>query len=79
MAHKSTICLWYDDTVLDAARFRAGTLPDSVEGPVMRAPGGFPEGTEGDVLTVDFTVAGIPCDGATRRAEGIERCLRYSN
>src|SRR5512138_2422840 len=63
MWHKNTICLWYDGTALDAARFYAETFPDSAVGAVMRAPGDFPSGEQGDVLTVEFTVAGIPCIG----------------
>ena len=63
MGHKITICLWYDGTALDAARFYAETFPDSSVGAVMRAPGDFPSGKQGDVLTVNFTVAGIPCVG----------------
>ena len=63
MGHKITICLWYDGTALDAARFYAETFPDSSVGAVMRAPGDFPSGKQGDVLTVNFTVAGIPCIG----------------
>jgi len=63
MAKKNTICLWYDGTALDAARFYAETFPDSAVGAVMRAPGDYPDGKQGDVLTVEFTVAGIPCIG----------------
>ena len=63
MANKNTICLWYDGTALDAARFYADTFPDSAVGAVMRAPGDFPDGRQGDVLTVEFTVVGIPCVG----------------
>ena len=63
MIHKNTICLWYDDSALEAARFYAETFPDSSVGQVMRAPADFPSGKEGDVLTVDFTVLGIPCVG----------------
>jgi 2-polyprenyl-6-hydroxyphenyl methylase/3-demethylubiquinone-9 3-methyltransferase len=63
MAHKNTICLWYDGTALDAATFYAKTFPDSAVGAVHRAPGNFPSGKEGDVLTVEFTVLGIPCVG----------------
>jgi 2-polyprenyl-6-hydroxyphenyl methylase/3-demethylubiquinone-9 3-methyltransferase len=63
MVHKNTICLWYDGNALDAARFYAETFPDSSVGAVMRAPGDYPMGKEGDVLTVDFTVAGVPCVG----------------
>jgi predicted 3-demethylubiquinone-9 3-methyltransferase (glyoxalase superfamily) len=60
---KNTICLWYDGGAEDAARFYAKTFPDSAVGAVHRAPGDFPSGKQGDVLTVDFTVLGIPCMG----------------
>ena len=60
---KNTICLWYDGDAEGAARFYARTFPDSFVGPVHRAPGDFPSGKKGDVLTVEFTVMGIPCIG----------------
>ncbi len=60
---KNTICLWYDGDAEDAARFYAKTFPDSSVGAVHRAPGDFPSGKKGDVLTVEFTVMGIPCLG----------------
>ena len=63
MADKNTICLWYDGTALDADRFYAETFTDSTVGPVLRAPGDYPNGKQGDVLTVEFTVTGIPCVG----------------
>ena len=63
MNPKNTICLWYDGTALDAANFYAGTFPDSSVGAVLRAPGDYPDGRQGDVLTVGFTVCGIPCIG----------------
>jgi len=63
MGNKNTICLWYDGTALEAAQFYAKTLPDSAVGAVMRAPGDFPDGKQGDVLTVEFTVCGVPCVG----------------
>ncbi len=63
MPCKNTICLWYDGTAVDAARFYAGTFPDSTVGAVLRAPGDYPNGKQGDVLTVEFTVIGIPCIG----------------
>jgi predicted 3-demethylubiquinone-9 3-methyltransferase (glyoxalase superfamily) len=63
MAPKNTICLWYDGTALEAAQFYAETFPDSSVGAVMRAPGDYPSGKQGDVLTVEFTVMGIPCVG----------------
>ena len=60
---KNTICLWYDGGAEEAARFYAETFPDSSVGAVHRAPGDFPSGKAGDVLTVEFTVMGIPCLG----------------
>src|SRR5580765_5175839 len=60
---KNTICLWYDGDAEDAARFYAKTFPDSSVAAVYRAPGDFPSGKKGDVLTVEFTVMGIPCLG----------------
>ena len=60
---KNTICLWYDGDAEDAARFYARTFPDSSVGTVHLAPGDFPSGKKGDVLTVEFTVMGIPCLG----------------
>ncbi|MBN9409978.1 MAG: VOC family protein [Burkholderiales bacterium] len=63
MIPKNTLCLWYDGTALEAAQFYAKTFPDSRVGAVTHAPGDFPSGQEGDVLTVEFTVCGIPCMG----------------
>ena len=61
--NKNRICLWYDDDAEEAARFYAETFPDSRVGAVQRAPSDFPGGKAGTVLTVDFTVCGIPCMG----------------
>ena len=63
MIPKNTICLWFDKDAEEAARFYAATFPDSRVTAVHRAPGDYPDGKEGDVLTVDFTVVGIPCMG----------------
>jgi 2-polyprenyl-6-hydroxyphenyl methylase/3-demethylubiquinone-9 3-methyltransferase len=63
MTHKNTICLWFDGTALEAATFYAETFPDSAVTGVHHAPGDYPSGKKGDVLTVDFTVLGIPCIG----------------
>jgi 2-polyprenyl-6-hydroxyphenyl methylase/3-demethylubiquinone-9 3-methyltransferase len=63
MIPKNTICLWYDGTALEAAKFYSETFPDSAVGAVHRAPGDYPSGEQGDVLTVEFTVIGIPCVG----------------
>lgn len=61
--NKNTICLWYDCDAEEAAHFYARTFPDSAVGAVHRAPSDFPGGKAGQVLTVQFTVCGIPCMG----------------
>jgi predicted 3-demethylubiquinone-9 3-methyltransferase (glyoxalase superfamily) len=61
--NKNTICLWYDKDAEAAARFYAETFPDSSVGKIFNAPTDFPGGKAGDVLTVEFTVCGIPCIG----------------
>lgn len=63
MIAKNTICLWYDSAALDAATFYAKTFPDSAVGDIFYAPSDFPSGKQGDVLTVQFTVLGVPCLG----------------
>ncbi len=60
---KNTLCLWYDGTAEEAARFYAATFPNSSVGESFLAPSDFPSGKKGDVLTVMFTVVGIPCIG----------------
>ncbi|PMR72530.1 VOC family protein [Billgrantia endophytica] len=60
---KNTICLWYDGAAEEAARFYAETFPDSSLDAVHRAPGDYPAGKEGSVLTVEFTVLGVACLG----------------
>ena len=60
---RNTICLWYDGSAEEAARFYASVFPDSSVKAVHRAPGDYPAGKQGDVLTVEFTVLGIPCLG----------------
>ena len=73
----NTLCLWYDGTALDAARFYAETFPDSAVGEVLRAPGDYPAGHEGDVLTVRFTVLGIPCL-AMNGGPGVPHSMAFS-
>lgn len=63
MAPKNRICLWYDGSALEAATFYAQTFPDSRVGAVHRAPGDYPSGKQGDILTVEFVVMGIACLG----------------
>ena len=63
MTSKNTICLWFNKDAQDAAKFYAATFPDSKVAAVHKAPSDFPDGNEGEVLTVAFTVLGIPCLG----------------
>ena len=63
MTPKNVICIWYDGGALEAATFYAETFPDSTVGAVHYAPSDYPVGKEGNVLTVEFTVMGIPCLG----------------
>src|SRR5881398_1954422 len=63
MKPKNTICLWFDKDAVEAARFYAATFPDSKVTAVHEAPSDYPGGKKGDVLTVEFTVLGIPCLG----------------
>jgi len=63
MPAKNTVCLWFDGQAEEAARFYARTFADSEVIAVHRAPADYPSGREGDVLTVEFTVLGIPCLG----------------
>ena len=63
MIHKNTICLWFDKGAEEAANFYASTFPDSKVVNVFHAPSDFPGGKKGDVLTVEFTVCGVPCIG----------------
>jgi 2-polyprenyl-6-hydroxyphenyl methylase/3-demethylubiquinone-9 3-methyltransferase len=62
-APRNTVCLWYDGTALEAAEFYASIFDDSTVRAVHRAPGDYPMGRQGDILTVEFTVLGIPCLG----------------
>ena len=61
--NKNTICLWYERNAEEAARFYTSLFPQSTLGTVHRAPSDYPDGKEGDVLMVEFVVAGIPCIG----------------
>ncbi len=60
MNDKASVCLWFDTAAEEAARFYAATFPDSSLGEIMRAPGDYPSGKHGDVLTVTLTICGIP-------------------
>ena len=60
---KNVICIWYDNDAEGAARFYAKTFPNSSVTAVHKAPADFPGGKQGQVLTVEFTVVGVPCVG----------------
>lgn len=77
MIPKNTLCLWYDGTALDAATFYAATFPDSEVKAVHRAPADYPAGKAGDVLTVEFTVLGIPCIGMNG-GPGVPHTMAFS-
>lgn len=77
MVSKNTVCIWYQGDAEEAARFYAATFPDSSLGRVFRAPTDYPAGKKGDVLTVDFTVAGIPCIGLNG-GPGVEHNIGFS-
>src|SRR3954451_3040173 len=63
MKPKNTICLWFDTDALEAAQFYVATFPDSKVTAVHNAPSDYPSGKQGDVLTVESTVMGIPSLG----------------
>lgn len=77
MTAKNTICLWFNGSAEEAARFYAATFPESSVGAIMRAPGDYPSGKEGDVLTVEFTVAGVPCLGMNG-GPGVSHSMAFS-
>jgi predicted 3-demethylubiquinone-9 3-methyltransferase (glyoxalase superfamily) len=60
---KNTVCIWYDKDALAAAKFYAKTFPKSKVTGIHKAPADFPSGKKGQILTVEFTVMGIPCIG----------------
>jgi len=78
MVGKNTVCLWFkNNDALDAARFYAATFPDSAVNTVFYAPSDYPAGKQGDVLTVEFTVIGIPCLGLNG-GPGVEHTPAFS-
>ena len=60
---KNTVCLWFNGDAEEAAHFYADTFPNSTVTAIHRAPADYPSGREGDVITVEFTLMGIPCIG----------------
>jgi predicted 3-demethylubiquinone-9 3-methyltransferase (glyoxalase superfamily) len=55
---KITPCLWYDGKAEEAANLYVSLLPDSRIDKVVRSPADYPAGSAGDVLMVEFTLAG---------------------
>ncbi len=74
---KNTICIWYEKEAEEAAKFYAETFPDSSVDAVHRAPGDYPAGQEGDVITVQFTVMGVACLGLNG-GPGVEHNIAFS-
>lgn len=60
---ENVVCLWYDGAAEEAANFYAQTFPNSYVKAAHRAPGDYPDGKQGQVLTVEFTVVGVSCIG----------------
>ena len=77
MISKNTLCLWFDGAAEEAARFYASTFPDSEVTAVHRAPSDYPAGKAGDVLTVQFTLLGIPCIGMNG-GPGVPHTMAFS-
>lgn len=63
MTDKITPVLWFDGQAQEAAEFYISLLPDSRIDRIVRAPGDYPSGATGDVITVDFTLAGRSYSG----------------
>ena len=74
---KNTFCLWYHRDAEAAARFYAETFPDTSVEAVHRAPGDNPSCKEGDVLTVEFILMGVPCIGLNG-GPGVEHSWAFS-
>ena len=77
MTPKNTVCVWFDGTALEAAQFYAKTFPDSAVRAIHMAPADYPAGKQGDVLVVEFTVAGIPCIGMNG-GPGVSHSMAFS-
>jgi predicted 3-demethylubiquinone-9 3-methyltransferase (glyoxalase superfamily) len=65
MSTKSKIspCLWFDGNAEQAARFYVSVFPDSRIDYVQRSSIDYPGGKTGDVILVEFTLAGLRYQG----------------
>jgi predicted 3-demethylubiquinone-9 3-methyltransferase (glyoxalase superfamily) len=59
MTAKVQPCLWFNMNAEEAARFYADTFPNSRIDEIVHAPGDYPAGKKGDVLTVEVTMLGM--------------------
>lgn len=60
---KITPCLWFDGAAEEAANFYVSLFPGSSVDKVLRSPADNPSGKAGDVLVVEFTLAGSKFTG----------------
>ncbi|HEY0623283.1 VOC family protein [Sphingomonas sp.] len=58
MTNQLVTCIWYNHTAEEAANFYASVLPGARVLAVHRTPSDTPSQKAGDVITVDFEVAG---------------------
>lgn len=62
--NKLVTCLWFDQReARQAAEFYASVFPDTHIGHALEAAADYPDGKQGDELTVEFTLLGQPFVG----------------
>ena len=59
--NKNTICIMLDKHAEEATKFYTNLFPNSFIKAIHKAPLDYPMGKAGDVLSVEFTVAGVSC------------------
>ena len=60
MTAKIQPCLWFNMNAEEAAKFYAATFPNTRIEATHRAPGDYPAGKQGNVLTIEMTILGMP-------------------